>query len=228
VILWNKLPEGEYRLTIRATVESRTVENGRLHLEFQERELWRSEFRVVRKNVWLPEISFDACGGDAQLERTVTDKGGTLDQLPKAQRKGYTFLGWYTQPEGGELVTTETEFTQNKVVYAHWELGERSYTGWLQTAGEWIYYRKGEPVYGWFRYNGLRFWQDNLGQIPNGWRWIQGQWYHFSGIGAVNTGWIETERGLSFLLADGRPAIGQIEIEGTPRFFDENGSLVLH
>ena len=228
VILWNKLPEGEYRLTIRATVESQTVENGRLHLEFQERELWRSEFRVVPKNVWLPEITFDACGGDAQLERTVTDNGGTLDRLPKAQRKGYTFLGWYTQPEGGEPVTTETKFTQNTVVYAHWKLGERSYTGWVQADGEWVYYRKGEPVYGWFRYNGLRFWQDNLGRIPEGWRRIQGRWYHFSGFGAVNTGWIETERGLSFLLADGCPAIGQIEIEGTPRFFDENGSLVFH
>ena len=228
VILWNKLPEGEYRLTIWATVESRTVEKDRIRMVFQERELWCSEFRVVRGNTWLPEISFDACGGDAVLERTVTDKGGTLAQLPQARREGYTFLGWYTQPQGGDPVTQETKFALNSVVYAHWAVGDPTYTGWLQTDGEWTYYRNGESVYGWFRYNGMRFWQDNLGNVPNGWRQIQGQWYHFSGVGAVNTGWIETTRGTSYLRFDGRPVTGQITIEGKKWNFDKNGILELH
>lgn len=227
VILWRNLPEGKYRLTIRVAVESYTVENGNLCPQLQERELWCSEFRVVRNNVWLPEISFDACGGDAFLERTVTDRGGNLTELPEAYRTGYTFLGWYTQPEGGEPITSETTFTLNTILYAHWEI-DPGYAGWLQVDGDWTYYRNGEPVYGWFRYNGLHFWQDNLGHVPDGWRMIQGQWYHFSGSGAADTGWVETERGISYLLYDGRLATGQITIEGKQWFFDEREALVLH
>lgn len=226
-ILWHNLPEGEYTITIRATVESRTIENGSIHKVFQEQEIWRSDFRVIPRS-WLPEISFDAQGGDSQLERTVTDGGGTLTELPTAQREGYTFLGWYTQPEGGEEITTWTRFAQNCIVYAQWELGDPTYTGWLQTDGEWTYYRKGEPVYGWFYYNGLRFWQDNLGHVPNGWRRIRGQWYHFSGVGSVNTGWIGTERGISYLRFSGEPVTGQIIIAGEEWLFDKNGILVLH
>ena len=226
-ILWENLPEGEYRLTIRTTVESNTLDNGQIQEQCQEREIWRSEFRVIRKNTWVPEVSFDACGGDALLDKTVTDYNGTLTKMPQAQRQGYIFQGWYTHPEEGEPITQEIRFTLNTVVYAHWAKDPK-YTGWLQEAGEWTYYRDGEPVCGWFRYNGLRFWQDDLGRVPEGWQKIQDQWYYFSGVGAVNTGWIETERGISYLLADGRPATGNIIIEGKQRFFDESGILVLH
>lgn len=226
-ILWKELAEGNYRLTIHITVANNTLENGQIQEQSRELEIWRSEFRVIRKNTWVPEISFDACGGNALLDRTVTDYNGTLDKMPQAQRKGYVFLGWYTHPEEGDQITQETRFTLNTVVYAHWAK-DPEYTGWLQTNGEWTYYRSGEPVYGWFRYNGLRFWQDNFGHVPKGWRKIQGQWYHFSGVGAVNTGWIETERGVSFLRADGRPAVGNIIIQGKEWGFDESGILVLH
>lgn len=227
VILWKYLPEGEYRLTIRVEIESYTVENGILQTQLQEKELWRSQFRVVGSNAWLPEISFDACGGDAQTERTVTDRGGTLTALPVAYRTGYTFLGWYTLPEGGEKINPETTFTLNTILYAQWEK-DPDYAGWLQEDGEWTYLRNGKPVYGWFRYNGLYFWQDNYGNVPDGWRMIRGQWYHFSGSGAADTGWVETDRGTSYLLYDGRLATGQITIEGKQWFFDEQGTLVLH
>lgn len=226
-IQWKDLPQGEYRLTIRVEVESNSVENGHLQTHRREKELWRSEFRVVPHHAWLPEISFDACGGNARLERTVTDQGGTLLQLPQAYRTGYTFLGWYTQPSGGERITAETAFTSNTILYAQWEI-DPHYAGWLEVDGDWTYYRNGAPVYGWFRYNGLYFWQDNFGNVPDGWRMIRGQWYHFSGTGAADTGWVATERGLSYLLYDGRMVTGEITIEGIPRFFDEQGSLVLH
>ena len=226
-IQWKNLPVGKYRLTIRATVESYTVENGNLQLHLQERELWRSEFCVVHPNTWMPEISFDACGGDASLERTATNQGGTLAQLPEAYRPGYTFRGWYTQQSGGEQITPETAFTLNTIVYAQWEI-DPEYTGWLQVDGKWTYYRKGAPACGWFRYNGLYFWQDNLGQVPEGWQNIQGQWYHFSGAGAADTGWVETERGMSYLLFDGRMAVGEITIGGMQWLFDETGALMLH
>lgn len=50
----------------------------------------------------------------------VGDKFG--DNLPKATRDGYTFLGWYTEKENGEKITEDSEITSKKSVtyYAHW------------------------------------------------------------------------------------------------------------
>jgi len=228
VILWRKLPLGDYRVTIRVVVEGFAVEKGAIVTVSEETELWNSEFRVVSGNTWLPEVSFDACGGDTAVERTVTEKKGALGSLPQAEREGYVFLGWYTQPEGGARITERTVIDQNRIVYAHWEPGDPEYTGWLEIDGQWVYYRKGSPVSGWFRYNGLRFWQDNKGRNPNGWRLIRGTEYYFNGVGAVTTGWLETEKGTYYLLSDGRPATGQITIAGREWLFAPSGILVLH
>lgn len=39
----------------------------------------------------------------------------------KATKSGYHFLGWYTQAEGGECVTTVGSKTNSGVLYAHWQ-----------------------------------------------------------------------------------------------------------
>ena len=42
--------------------------------------------------------------------------------LPETTREGYTFLGWYTEREGGVLVSTSSSpITQDLILYAHWE-----------------------------------------------------------------------------------------------------------
>lgn len=64
-------------------------------------------------------ITFDATGGTVTPSIAVT-KDGKLDSLPQPIRSGYTFDGWYTAADGGTEVTTETEFTQNSTIYAHW------------------------------------------------------------------------------------------------------------
>ncbi len=48
--------------------------------------------------------------------------GQAYGALPKATRDGYTFDGWYTQAEGGSLVTELSTVTQNTnhTLYAHW------------------------------------------------------------------------------------------------------------
>lgn len=70
-----------------------------------------------------------------KLRVTFRAEGGELDdlyrevrrlepygELPVPVRPGYTFGGWYTAPEGGELVTAETvvEALEDHSLYAHW------------------------------------------------------------------------------------------------------------
>ena len=68
-------------------------------------------------------VTFDAQGGTADAE-TLETSGGVLAQLPEARKPGFTFLGWFTQAEEGEQVTTETVFTQDTTLYAHWQAVE--------------------------------------------------------------------------------------------------------
>lgn len=67
-------------------------------------------------------VIFDATGGSLSSENTMTtDKRGKLTLLPPAPtRDGYTFDGWFTTPDGGEKITTDTVFTEDTTVYAHW------------------------------------------------------------------------------------------------------------
>ena len=49
-----------------------------------------------------------------------TDKTGKLANLSTPTRTGYTFDGWFTERYNGEEITTETIFTQDTTIYAHW------------------------------------------------------------------------------------------------------------
>ncbi|MDD6919976.1 MAG: InlB B-repeat-containing protein [Eubacteriales bacterium] len=78
------------------------------------------------KNPNLPEkkkyeITFDGQGGGVDIQPLSTDENGRLSALPKAFKKGYAFVGWYTQKDGGEKITESTVFTKNQSVYAHWK-----------------------------------------------------------------------------------------------------------
>ena len=75
-------------------------------------------------------ITFNANGGTfgdegnptaGQVVRQV-NKGAKLNRgnWPAATRDGHTFAGWYTAAEGGDPVATETVFTADTTVYAHW------------------------------------------------------------------------------------------------------------
>ncbi len=68
-------------------------------------------------------VRYDGNGG--QVSRTV--QGYNVD-LPvefysAATREGYTFLGWYTEPQGGTQITELTKETDEMTLYAHWEEG---------------------------------------------------------------------------------------------------------
>ena len=47
--------------------------------------------------------------------------GATLENLETPTREGYTFLGWYTEPIGGEPITSDSQVYEDITYYAHWE-----------------------------------------------------------------------------------------------------------
>ena len=69
-------------------------------------------------------VTFDGNGGTPSVgSMTTTDQ--KLTSLPSASRSGsYSFDGWYTKKSGGTKITTDTVFSANTTVYAHW-----TYTG---------------------------------------------------------------------------------------------------
>jgi len=67
-------------------------------------------------------ITFDPNGGNMTPPRTATTGSHwELADLPTARWYGYTFLGWFTEPEGGTQVTTSTPLIGDQTIYAHWE-----------------------------------------------------------------------------------------------------------
>ena len=53
--------------------------------------------------------------------------GDTFGTLPTPSKKGAVFLGWYTEKEGGELVTEDTVCTGKTYLYAHWLTGAEAF-----------------------------------------------------------------------------------------------------
>ena len=69
-------------------------------------------------------ITFDGNGGTSSVG-SMTTTNQKLSSLPSASRNGsYSFDGWYTKKSGGTKITTDTVFSANTTVYAHW-----TYTG---------------------------------------------------------------------------------------------------
>ena len=59
--------------------------------------------------------TYDVQGYDASL---------TVESYASATYEGYTFLGWYTKPTGGEKVTKLDASTKGMTLYAQWSTGD--------------------------------------------------------------------------------------------------------
>lgn len=77
---------------------------------------------TVSITVRLPvyTITFDPNGGELTGDTTAKTTDGKLSSLPTPTLDGYTFDGWYTAKEDGDKVTTDTVFTGDATIYAHW------------------------------------------------------------------------------------------------------------
>lgn len=65
-------------------------------------------------------ITFDPNGGEPLTPATATTVNGKLPALPTPVRKGYAFVGWFTEAAAGEEVTAATLFQRDETIYAHW------------------------------------------------------------------------------------------------------------
>ena len=64
-------------------------------------------------------VTFDGNGSTPSVgSMTTTDQ--KLTSLPSASQNKHSFDGWYTEKSGGTKITTDTVFSANTTVYAHW------------------------------------------------------------------------------------------------------------
>lgn len=93
---------------------------------------------------YLCDINFDLNGGTINGSNTVNkqtvysnEKLGTAKCYPNGQpfvvpsdpvREGYTFLGWYTQAEGGTKYTFTEAVSSSIILYAHWNAHSHTVT----------------------------------------------------------------------------------------------------
>ena len=99
---------------------------------------------LTNKVQYLCDITFDLNGGTINGSNTMdkqtvysNEKLGTAKCYPNDQtfvvpsdpvREGYTFLGWYTQAEGGTKYTFTEAVSNNIILYAHWNAHSHTVT----------------------------------------------------------------------------------------------------
>ena len=64
-------------------------------------------------------VTFDGNDGTPSVGSMTTTKQ-KLTSLPDASCSKHSFNGWYTEKSGGTKITTDTVFSANTTVYAHW------------------------------------------------------------------------------------------------------------
>ena len=64
-------------------------------------------------------VTFDGNDGTPSVG-SMTTTNQKLISLPDASRSKHSFDGWYTEKSGGTKITTDTVFSANTTVYAHW------------------------------------------------------------------------------------------------------------
>lgn len=68
-------------------------------------------------------VNYDGNGGTASYAKTSVKYGSCFGTLAAAQRDGYTFDGWFTDPRGGKKVDADEICTspEELTLYAHWK-----------------------------------------------------------------------------------------------------------
>ena len=74
-------------------------------------------------------VTFDGNGGTPSVS-SMTTTNQKLTSLPTATRGGrYSFDDWYTKKSGGTKITTDTPFSGDMTVYAHWTYTDSGSSG---------------------------------------------------------------------------------------------------
>ena len=115
---------------------------------------WTYTRSVTLYAIWKANtysVKFDASTnggtGDKTIQKTYGHKLGTL---PKATKKYYVFLGWFTKPVGGIQITENTVVQNDMQVYAQYVIDASVYitTGGKRKPGFPYVYVNGKPKKG--------------------------------------------------------------------------------
>lgn len=73
-------------------------------------------------------VKLDANGGSVYPSKIMVDFKSSYFDIPTPQRDYHTFLGWYTSPDGGNIVYDNTIVNNpnSHTLYAHWKYNEVS------------------------------------------------------------------------------------------------------
>ena len=74
-------------------------------------------------------VTYDVNGGNGSIVPTSVKEGGKVTiPTEKPTKDGYKFLGWFTAPDGGDKITSDTVVNGNMTIHAHWERIIPTYT----------------------------------------------------------------------------------------------------
>ena len=75
-------------------------------------------------------VTFEGNGGIPSKNSTVVAYNSSYGDLPKAERTGYSFIGWFTEKDGGDNVMSEevVKITEDQTLYAHWNINQYTLT----------------------------------------------------------------------------------------------------
>lgn len=111
-VAFSRLGVGGYTLVIAA--ENTAGDNYRLESKF-----------YVTDGSYV--VSFDPCGGTCSESTRLVSAGQKYGNLPTAVKDGCAFVGWFTQPDGGQQITANsTTGASNITLYAHYQ-GQYTY-----------------------------------------------------------------------------------------------------
>ena len=106
-------------------------------------------FAVSRKqhDIMLT-VAFDPCEGVVGETEREFRLGALYGTLPAPVRQGYTFLGWFTEEEGGVAVTSASTCKSTVArLYAHWEVYVDPYCPSVCEAGNLVFTSDGNAVW---------------------------------------------------------------------------------
>lgn len=226
----NRLPfrlldVGAYHYELAAVIGNNYYADGGLQTEWKTVKLWLTDFQVVSQKGDTVSVTYDACGGTTELNAAELKQGQTLNTLPVATREGYTFDGWFTAPEGGEIVEDDYIVSSDITLYAHWTEA-KNITGWYSEGGRAYYVVDGERIEGFFQVDGITYHQNAEGFVDIGWTEVDGMLCYFHANGAMVTGWLELDGVTCFFGTDGTATIGWAEIDDHVYYFNESGIML--
>ena len=222
-LAFRKLSTGTYLYKLAAVVGNYYYKDGTMQLEWKTLPLYTSQFEVVSKGGYETVI-FDANGGSVDINQKDIQTNSAIGTLPIPKRDGYLFAGWYTAPEGGQLVSDSYIVSADMVLYARWDINI-TITGWYVSDGIWHYVSGGSATEGFVTDNGITYYTDSNGVPVTGWKTLESGTYYFNYSGAMQTGLLTIDGNRYYFDENGVMQTGWLEVEGSLCYFSEKGVM---